>query len=273
MVQVDVFWSYGIGASFAAANARRIVKETREGKSAFESIAFRDTLLFLAILFAPSGVCLLWQFPSWETMHVGDRNLPGWLVTAFAVTNITQGILGYAVAQALIVRGKTYAAFLQCVLGYFLMFVILIHGWDGTGYIRFFSATPDWIPTWTPARVIDWLNSDVAITLDVMGVFLVPIMLWLMTKAMREQLARPRSTAVLSAAILVLFVIATPGTALLLSLAIRTLGPLLGIPLFAVAVYFLGLRKGGLYHRFHQFLSSEASEPLPALPAEHAARA
>lgn len=265
MVQVDVFWSYAIGAGFATAAARRIHRVKLEGQSAFDTRAFRDTLLYLAVLFAPSGVCLLWQFTSWETMHAGTRDLPGWLVTLFAVTNITQGILGFAIAQMFIGKGKPYYAFLQWLLGYFFMFFILIHGWDGTGYIRFFSAAPEWIPTWTSARVLDWLASDVAIALDIMGVFIIPVMLWLMTRDLRDGAERPKPIWALSAGILGICVILMPVSALLLSLAIRGLGAVVGTLVFVPLAYVLLVRRGGLYHRIYQAMTGDA--PTPTMDA------
>src|SRR5215831_2221872 len=147
MVQVDVFWSYGIGATFAVAAARQLARfheqqaVAKEKKSVLETPFFTKTVLFLAILFAPSGLYLVWNFPSWETMHVGDKNMPAWLVTLFAITNITQGILGFWVAYRLIAAKKLYSAYLTIIAAYFAMFFILVHGWDGTGYQRFFSET------------------------------------------------------------------------------------------------------------------------------------
>ena len=79
--------------------------------------------------------------PSWETMHAGSRELPGWLVAAFAATNVTQGALGFAVVYLLVARGKVWAAWLNWFFAYFAMFFILVHGWDGRGYQRFFSYT------------------------------------------------------------------------------------------------------------------------------------
>ena len=93
MVQVDVFWSYGIGAGLGLASAAKGLVKKESPRDSLRSTDAFHTLLFLAIVFAPSGFVLLWNFPSWETMHVGTRELPGWLVAIFGVTNITQGLL------------------------------------------------------------------------------------------------------------------------------------------------------------------------------------
>ena len=89
MVQVDVFWSYGIGAGIAVANARQLDAAHIAGQSAYDQTSFRDAALFLGTLFVPSGAYLIWRFTSWETMHVGTRDLPGWLMAGFTMTNFT----------------------------------------------------------------------------------------------------------------------------------------------------------------------------------------
>src|SRR6266487_4164235 len=146
MVQVDVFWSYGIGAGFAAAAAHHLrapaapAVGNRPGR--WSDPYLLTTVLYCGLLFAPSGIWLLWGFPDWETMQVARDHavLPAWLVALFAVTNVSQGLLGYWVGRRLVESGRTYAAFLQAGVGYLGMFFILVHGWDGRGYQRFFSA-------------------------------------------------------------------------------------------------------------------------------------
>jgi hypothetical protein len=173
MVQVDVFWSYGIGAGLgvAASGGAR-----EEPASRWNDPYLMKTLLFLALVFAPSGLYLLWSFASWETMHVGTKDMPAWLVCLFGITNVTQGLLGYLVARRLMRAGRTYLAYLQHVWAYLAMFLVLVHGWDGRGYQRFFSPTRDdfvgWSGDWQ-----SWLTSPVALTLLAMGVVLVPLLL------------------------------------------------------------------------------------------------
>jgi O-antigen/teichoic acid export membrane protein len=99
MVQVDVFWSYAFGAGFAMAAARQLIEDREKNDgNFFENKYFTHTLLFLAIIFVPSGGSLLWGFPDWETMQVAydHHSIPAWLVSAFYVTNITQGLLGFS---------------------------------------------------------------------------------------------------------------------------------------------------------------------------------
>jgi hypothetical protein len=247
MVQVDVFWSYGLGAGFAFAAARQLLAEPQPaaGQCAADSDCllgnrfFSATVLFLALIFAPSGVCLLWAFPSWETMHVGDRNLPAWLVTLFAVTNVTQGMLGFWVVRRLLQKGQRFAAFLQAALGYFLMFFILVHGWDGTGYRRFFSATKELFLDWHWTNALRFAYSNVALTLYLMGLVLIPVMGWMML-GWYEQGAAEAGVAAVDRREAV--------RGFLASLLIHWLGWLLGFVIFAVLAYFLLLRKQGLLY-------------------------
>jgi hypothetical protein len=243
MVQVDVFWSYGLGATFAVAASHQLLARRRAEPQLPEPRRWSDpyllrTLLFLALVFVPSGVYLVWAFPSWETMHAGDRDMPAWLVTLFAATNVTQGLLGYLIAEWLLARGRAYLAYLQIVAGYVGMFFLLVHGWDGTGYQRFFSPTEAEFRAWDG----DWtafLTSDVALSLYGMGVVLVPVLL--------ATVARwaGRSAALLT--LVTVFGVAL-GLAVAMHLAIAWLGTPLGVPLaFACGVAMLA--PGGPAHR------------------------
>ncbi|MDP1829652.1 MAG: hypothetical protein Q8L48_40680 [Archangium sp.] len=258
MVQVDVFWSYGIGAGLGLASAASTrVEKVRD--HAFQ------TLLFLAIVFAPSGFVLLWNFPSWETMHVGTRDLPGWLVALFGVTNITQGLLGFAVARWLCARGRAFSAYLHWVGGYFGMFFILVHGWDGSGYQRFFSPTREALTGWTWSTAAAWLTSPVAITLMVMGVVLIPWLVGLTVSWLRES-GRAPGAAALSASVLGLLVIGLPAIAITSSVMVRqagVVGGLLGtVALFGV----LCAPRFGLLRRHFESLGFEVALESPATP-------
>ena len=280
MVQVDVFWSYGLGATFAVASSRQLIARRQAAEEARERPAEREApdvgtpvesrwsdpyllraLLFLALVFVPSGVWLVWGFPSWETMHEGTKDMPVWLVTLFALTNVTQGLLGYLVAEWLIARGRTYLAYLQVVAGYLGMFVILVHGWDGTGYQRFFSATradfESWSGDWTA-----WLTSDVALSLYGMGLILVPILLlttahWHVTGYALDPRAPERRVGRLGFAGLTLATIfgATLGLAIAVHLTIVWLPVPLGAVVGAGLVVLALLPRGPVHalYRAHGF--------------------
>jgi len=183
MVQVDVFWSYALGASFASAASRQLKNEDNP----FQNDYFTYTILYLSCIFAPSGIYLLWQFPHWETMQVASchGDLPAWLVTVFSITNITQGILGFWVSYQFIKSGRYYLAHLQWFLGYFCMFFVLVHGWDGLGWQRFlYDPTVLNNQLWEPGKHmgLTFLWSNVAFTLYGMGVFVIPFMIIPMSK-------------------------------------------------------------------------------------------
>jgi hypothetical protein len=270
MVQVDVFWSYGIGAGFAVANTWQLKAQERVKKSVFEHVSFRDAVVFLACLFVPSGAFLIWQFPSWETMHVGTRDLPGWLVAAFTMTNATQGMLGFAVAAALLRRQHPYAAYMQWVLGYFGMLFILVHGWDGTGYMRFLSSTRADFDTWTWATAWRWFTGDVARSLMIMGSVMIPVMFALMARDLKrgyqvsDQVRSDDAARVSGVGLALSFLFTVLGSvlgaAVLASVSIRYFGALLGIPIFAAVIYLIGLRRGGVFARHFRYMVY--AEPL-----------
>jgi hypothetical protein len=278
MVQVDVFWSYGLGAGFAFGAARQLKAlgagqaphadedtETAMLRDAapFNNRFFMVNLIFLSCLFAPSGIYLLWQFTSWETMHVLDKTMPAWLVTGFAITNVTQGILGFWVTQKCIRSGKAYQGFLQIILGYFFMFFILVHGWDGTGYRRFFSPTRADFLAWDPANVPAWFTSPVALTLYAMGVILIPVIFYYFGRWMQDGYAlagikkHPGWGAIVVLLLLTVFG-AGLGSAIACSLLIHWIGWIAGAAAFAVAAALLLVRRGGLFHMLYKAVYAEA---------------
>ncbi len=263
MVQVDVFWSFALGAGFAASAARQLEKEDKP----FESPFFVKTLLYLSIFFVPSGAILLWGFPEWETMQAGTyKTIPAWLVGAFTLTNLTQGILGFWIAYRFIRAGKLYAAHLMWALGYFLMFFILVHGWDGMGYQRFFYSCSWWgggreCTPWTPGtyEVLRWVFlSPVAWTLYAMGLVMLPLLFfWLadwvkrgyeLADVDREKAASATLGGLIKHLCKMIF-IEVLGAAIVASLLVHWLGWWWGVPLFAVLAYLALLRPGGIFYK------------------------
>lgn len=257
MVQVDVFWSFAVGSQFAAFAAKQLEGDDKP----FESRSFVKNLLWLAVFFVPSGGALLWGFPSWETMHVGTYGaIPAWLVALFCGTNITQGILGYWISYKLIQAKKLYAANFMWILGYFLMFFILVHGWDGTGYQRFFYCERSWSgvitpwqrDTFTPGQVLVWLKSPVAATLGAMGVIMMPFLFSWLVRLFAESLEGETKKEFLrkgyiKSVLIILGMVfgASLGTAIVSSILIHKLGWILGVIIFVVAAYFLLFRPQG----------------------------
>lgn len=178
MVQVDVFWSYGLSAGLALAGQQTI----RQSKNWYENTAFLFSVLWTACVFAPSGFYLLWTNPGWETMFVARdfTSLPPWLVTLFALTNITQGVLGFYVTASLLRANKKTSAIWQPIWSHLAMFFILIFGWDGTGYRRFFYAgTGEQWHTGVEFSILDFFSSSIFFALLILGVFFIPTYLGL----------------------------------------------------------------------------------------------
>ncbi len=185
MVQVDVFWSYGL-ASGLALSARRQLKEE---KNPWVNKHFIATILWIALVFAPSGMYLLWAFPYWETMFVATthKDIPAWLTTIFAATNITQGILGYYVTYRLIRAGKDRAATLQTVWSHAAMIFILVFGWDGSGLTRFlYPGTGEEWAAGVAYPYSAWFSSPVFYALAGMAVVFVPTYAYLCTRWVKE---------------------------------------------------------------------------------------
>jgi hypothetical protein len=177
MVQVDVFWSYGLASGLTLAGRRRLKNE----KKFWVNPVFLVVVLWISLLFAPSGAYLLWAFPYWETMFVArtHTDIPAWLVVIFSITNVSQGILGYYVTARLIQAGKDAWATAQPVIGHALMLYILIVGWDGSGFRRFtYAGTGDQWAQGVPLPWTDFFSSPVFYTLLGMGVILVPTYAW-----------------------------------------------------------------------------------------------
>jgi hypothetical protein len=266
MVEVDVFWSYALGAGAATAAGRQIKARWRAEVAAapigrvtpdrWSDPYLVRTVLFAALLFAPSGLYLLWNFPSWETMHVGDRSMPAWLVCLFGITNVSQAILGYLVAKRLIARDRGYLGWLQTLGAYFGMFFILIHGWDGKGFQRFFSSTRadflHWRGDWTA-----WLTSPVAVSLYVMGVIMLPVLIGGMERWSTEGermlgagVARAPRWRAATVTFLFPFFGAGIGLATVSTILLNTLGVIPGAVLVAAMIVAL-FAPGSVVHRLY----------------------
>jgi len=285
VVEVDVFWSYGLGASFAlgafrqlrklqseddagefklnrAQNRRldRIIKKIEGGDVAFNNEYFVKALLFLSVLFVPSGSNLLWSNPSWETMQVGSyEKIPGWLVSGFTITNVTQGILGYWVTYNYLMKGKYYQATMQTILAYLGFWFILVNGWDKTGYRRFFSKDREAFDNWKWTNVFGWVGSDVVRILLSYGTVFIPLMLFWVSRwlqegyDMEEGLERPegekerrKEQLDISVKFFTNVCGLTLGCAVVSHLLVRFLGWTIGGTAAAAVIYFFCFGRGGI---------------------------
>lgn len=248
MVQVDVFWAYGFGASLALAAGPKLAA----AKKPLESRYMVWTTLFLALIWAPTGMLLLIRHPSWETMQAAENffSMNEFLVLGFGITNVTQGILGFWIGCKLVQSGKYYLANLNWMLGYFGMFFILVYGWDGLGYDRFFydrdmlPGSPAWTPgagtggtiVGTATAALQFITSGVAMTLYLDGVYLLPPFAALMFLWYRDAAAergrklgfRGDGTVLLASYLIAVFVVCL-GAAMFSAFVVNQVGALLGV--------------------------------------------
>jgi len=202
------------------------------------------------------------------------------LAVVFSVTNVTQGILSYWICTKFIEKGKFYAAYMQVWIGYFCMFFILFHGWDGTGWQRFtYDATMHNGKLWTKGATDGALFfiSNVAITLYVMGIFILPpLFIWL-NKWVKEGVNADDSIpkdkvpdnfiknsaymlflvfglgfglAVCAGLLCMLFTFITGGNMVIMGYEWSVLGMVIGLPLSLILFYYLLMRKDGIVYNF-----------------------
>ncbi|ARX82060.1 MULTISPECIES: hypothetical protein [Streptomyces] len=253
-IQAALFWAYAVGATFALAAGRQL--QVWERINAGEGPRTRSraanpylalTVLFAAVLMVPTGLFLLWQNPSWATMHVADSHEGVWagFVLFYAGGVPVAAILGFLAAQILVLVGAGYWAYLQCVGGYFLLFGTLVHGWDGSGYERFLSPGArdwaDWPRDSVVNNALDFLTSGTFLALLVFGAAVIGTMLmteigwllegWSLPGADEDRKVHP----VLAVAVAGAGVYGLPFLgAVTASVLVRLLGGWLGLPLFAV---------------------------------------
>ncbi|MDG4860172.1 hypothetical protein P8605_18780 [Streptomyces sp. T-3] len=262
-IQAALFWAYAAGATFALAAGRQLQIWERlsvgEGPRTRSRVAnpYRTlTLLFATVLMVPTGVFMLWQNPSWATMQVADGPggiWAGWVL--FYAGGIPLGaLLGFEVAQMLVLVGAGYWAYLQCVGGYFLLFGALIHGWDGSGYERFFSTSDedfaDWPKDSVVNNVLDFLTSGTFLALLIFGAGVIGTMLVTEIGWLLEGWSLPGADEDRKVPRIVAIAIAAAGVyglpflgALTASVLMRLLGGWLGLLAFAALAGFVLLSK------------------------------
>lgn len=174
MIQVDVFWSFAMGASLATLAGERLKKET----SIIVNKYFIYTVCYLSLIFSPSGVYLLWQHTGWETMFFfGPEDLHGIFPCLFALTNVLLGVIGFVLCAYLVREGNDGTAHALWTTSYTCMFAILTFGYDRFIYA---GSLEDWRKG-VRYYVEDFFTSEVFFTLLVMSVFVLPPLYYAMT--------------------------------------------------------------------------------------------
>jgi len=200
MIQVDVFWSFAFGASFATAAAKALQKEP----NFYANQYFAYCAFYLGCIFAPSGIYLLWAFPGWESMFLlgAKDTVHAILPTVFSATNVLFGLVGFWAAYALMRRGQVMEAHTLWIAAYSCFAAIL-----GFGYTRFLYAGThaDWAKHHRFA-LTDWFTSDVFVALlcmspIVLPFYMVPVALWMRDNYDRWELRVVMRQVVVRAAI------------------------------------------------------------------------
>ncbi|KAG0038141.1 hypothetical protein BGZ82_000953 [Podila clonocystis] len=173
MIEVDVFWSFSFGALFAACSAGALKKEEKF----WNTPSFVYNLVFLSLIFAPSGLYLLWDNPGWESMFVlGDKNeIHAILPTVFAFTNVLLGIIGYYVTYQKIRQHRNDSQMPTSIHKYWVHAYTCFCAILGLGYNRFMYPS-DYV-AWRAGVVYPltaFFTSRILFTLLAMGVVLLP---------------------------------------------------------------------------------------------------
>ena len=86
------------------------------------------------------------------TLPVFLRHFDFISIGTFPVWNVADASITVGVGVLLLRQNRIYLANLNWMLGYFGMFFILVYGWDGLGFDRFFydrdmvAGSPAWAP-------------------------------------------------------------------------------------------------------------------------------
>ena len=127
MIQVDVFWSFAMGASLATIAGDKL----KSVDCVFDNKYFIYTVCYLSLIFSPSGVYLLWEHTGWETMFFFDSSeLHGIFPCLFALTNVLFGVVGFYLCYHLIRNDREDVAYTLWTTAYVCMFTILTLGYD-----------------------------------------------------------------------------------------------------------------------------------------------
>jgi hypothetical protein len=157
---------------------------------------------------------------------------------------------------------------LLVILGYFCMFFILVHGWDGTGYQRFFYTCTwygsDQCTLWSEGKfgVLNWMKGPVAVTLYAMGVVMIPLIFywmvdWIKSGHELDKPAKPVSGLGLLFVIMRLVFIHSLGMAIVASILVHKLGWVLGLLVFLALAFLIEFKGLKLLRREARLLTVE----------------
>jgi hypothetical protein len=254
MVQVDIAWAYGVGASFAVVGQRylreRSLARWRDG---FLTAPYLHVLFFGLLILGPLTAQLLWSFPDWQLMYAFDLPPSGWLVAGILVVMQLAASAGYAVSWTLLRAQRLYLAYLNFIAGYFLLFFGIVYGWDGTGYQRLLSANRASLEGWTWADAQDWLQSDIVATYNIQMLILVPYLLFIASRWIARDSVPRRNQLLIVGQLIVLVFVATLGSALLASVVLIQFAPAVSLPMIAAGAVVAFHPDLGMFARLHRW--------------------
>ncbi|MDH2388507.1 hypothetical protein QCN29_06870 [Streptomyces sp. HNM0663] len=171
MMQVDFFLAYGTGAMFAVSATSQTQADRRDpagSGSRLISAPVVTCALYLSLLLAPACVWLLARYPAWESMHMLQQ-APVWGMALFGVGTVAFGVTGCVTGLRLLAKGNPSGTYLNTIVPWTLVFVVLTYGWDGWGYCRFLSPTVFRLSSCSKRPLLEvaalWARSDVATAL------------------------------------------------------------------------------------------------------------
>ena len=254
MVQVDIPWTYGVGASFAVVAQRYLGERYGSWREGFTSWPFLQLAAFAMFVIGPFTAQLLSAFPEWQLMYATDGPPGPWTVAASMFALPLAGVLGYGVAWALLRAGRHYLAFCQFLAGYFLMFFGLSYGWDGTGHQRLFSVSREALADWDWSEFSTWSTSEIAATFNLHMLVIVPYLLFFASWWIARDSRPATGQWAVVGKLFVLVFILTVGSAVACAALLINIGGAAGAGAAAVLLLVLLQPRWGVFGRYHRWL-------------------
>jgi len=232
MVQVDVSWAFGVGASFALVAKTHLVERDRLAggrySDGFLSWPYLQALAFAAFIIGPFTGQLLTAYPEWQLMYVIDGRPDPWLVAGILALMPAAVTIGFALGWAAVRAGAAYVCYLLFLAGYFGLFFGMMYGWDGTGYQRLFSTSREAFEAWSWDNAAAWNASDIAATFNLHMAVIVPYLLFFASFWIRRAAPTLTPQIFIIGKLVVLVFVGIPLSALAATLLVESFGPKTG---------------------------------------------
>jgi len=134
MLQPDLLFAYGLCSGLALSAGKKL----KEEKSLWINQYYLLALLWLVVFFLGQIFYLLFKFPGWESMFVFKdlTQVPSWFLSLYTLAVVILGSLGFYFTGILLKRNQIALALAQPLWSLGIALIIIIIGWDGTGYKR-----------------------------------------------------------------------------------------------------------------------------------------